>query len=107
MGTIGGLKGTLGLLTKEQRLAIKSKQVSRASASLTRHCACSLLASPLAFLANGGLGGWGGVEDGASRYFYILCVRHWPCTCCKTPVPHHVLSHSTHTVLHGRMNEPS
>ena len=27
MGTIGGLKGTLGPLTKEQRLAIKSKQV--------------------------------------------------------------------------------
>ncbi|KAK9835417.1 hypothetical protein WJX81_008061 [Elliptochloris bilobata] len=26
MGTIGGLKGTLGALTKEQRLAIKSKQ---------------------------------------------------------------------------------
>lgn len=28
MGTIGGLKGTLGPLTKEQRLAIKSKQVN-------------------------------------------------------------------------------
>ena len=28
MGTIGGLKGTLGPLTREQRLAIKSKQAT-------------------------------------------------------------------------------
>ena len=36
LGTIGALKGTLGPLSKEQQLAIKSKQ-ARASSSALRH----------------------------------------------------------------------
>ena len=66
MGTIGGLKGTLGPLTKEQRLAIRSKQVINPALSRTRHCASSPLAAPVGIVSQ--WRAWGGLEHGAFRY---------------------------------------
>ena len=73
MGTIGGLKGTLGPLTKEQRLAIKSKQVmapqlspSLGTASPTRQRHSRLGLSPLAMA---GMLLEGGQKDFMSRKF--------------------------------------